>query len=275
MTQSEHKTQPEHNAHSDSGSFSPLPAATAVTVPGGLLDLSAAFESALAAIEKFEPKTEAKHADAGAPASASAASGAVSPLDDARLNALTASLTAQTAQLAAAQHEVEKWRVEASEVRRNLGRAHAEATQAQADLASIRRMLARAEQDLPQQASRKIVEGLLTGLDTLSTVVDHLMLHEPLTEHGRQAVEMLNTEWRRTLQRIALEPFDAVGLPFDPQRHDIIARIADPMQPNGTVLRQAARGYLFGGRLLRSAQVVVNAAGPTARKQEAEPFDNT
>lgn len=266
MTQSEHKTHLEDQA------CSPRPAATAVTVPGGLLDLSAAFESALAAIEKFEPKTEAKTADAGAPAYEGAAGGAVAPVDDARLNALTASLTAQ---LASAQREVEKWRMEASEIRRNLGRAHAEATQAQADLASIRRMLARAEQDLPQQASRKIVEGLLTGLDTLSTVVDHLMLHEPLTEHGRQAVEMLNTEWRRTLQRVALEPFDAVGLPFDPQRHDIIARIADPMQPNGTVLRQAARGYLFGGRLLRSAQVVVNAAGPTARKQEAEPFDNT
>lgn len=239
----------------------PANAAATVTVPGGLLDLSAAFEDALAAIEKREPKVE------GRPPS-----GPQPPTGDAAAAASADSVVAErpvpaalAAQLGIAQNELERARAEIEDLRRSLGRASSDVAHAQADLASLRRMLARNEQDLPQQTARKLLDGLLPALDHLTTVAEYLMLHEPLTDHGRQAVEMLNAEWRRALLRIQLEPFDALGMQFDPQRHEIIARVTDSMHPDATVLRQAARGYLYAGRLLRSAQVVVNATGAVAR----------
>ncbi len=242
-----------------------------VTVPGGLLDLSAAFEDALAAIEKREPKTEFRGPSSPQllPAAASAAvdeGTAAAPVD----RPIPA---AHAAQLAIAHNDLERARAEIDELKRSLGRASSEAAHGQADLASLRRMIARIEQDLPQQTARRLLEGLLPALDHLTTVSEYLMLNEPLTDHGRQAVEMLNAEWRRAQQRIALEPFDAVGMPFDPQRHEIIARVADPMHPDAIVLRQAARGYLHAGRLLRSAQVVVNAIGAVARPQRSQNDD--
>ncbi|MBM4342452.1 MAG: nucleotide exchange factor GrpE [Deltaproteobacteria bacterium] len=237
------------------------PAVPAVTVPGGLLDLSAAFEDALAAIEKREPRAEGRPDSSPHAAPAAAADSPAEPVQPSE-RPVPAALAAQ---LAIAQHELERARADNEELRRSYGRASSEAAHAQADLASLRRMIARTEQDLPQQTARRLLDGLLPALDHLTTVSEYLMLHEPLTDHGRQAVEMLNAEWRRALQRIQLEPFDALGMPFDPQRHEIIARVADPMHPDATVLRQAARGYLHAGRLLRSAQVVVNAVGAVAR----------
>ncbi len=254
-------TQPDPQAHAPTlpDSAPPVPA---VTVPGGLMDLSAAFEDALAAIEKREPKVE------GRPPSGPQAL----PADGAGADAAPAvtperpNSAALTAQLVIAHNELERARIEIEDLRRSLSRASSDVAHGQADLASLRRMIARNEQDLPQQTARKLLEGLLPALDHLTTVSEYLMLHEPLTDHGRQAVEMLNAEWRRALQRIQLEPFDALGMPFDPQRHEIIARVADAMHPDGIVLRQAARGYLHAGRLLRSAQVVVSAGGIAIRQ---------
>lgn len=243
------------------------PASGPASVPGGALDLSAAFESALAALEKFDKIDPAADQIAAQDAKASGV------LPAAAVAAPDPNLLAELAQLkqelAVARSEADQARTEAAEVRRSLGRAHAEAAHAQADVASIRRMIARAEADLPVQTARRLLEGMLPALDHLTSVAEYLMLHETLTEHGRQAIEMLLAEWRRAMVKIQLEPFDALGLPFDPQRHEIIARVSDPMHPDATVLRQAARGYLYAGRLLRSAQVVVNSAA--ARNSEPVP----
>ncbi len=234
-------------------------------MPGGALDLSSAFEDALAALEKFE------HIGSDGPPAAAAPVAAVpdlrraAPAPSVRPVAVEASgQPAAISALASSQlvvSDLERARVENDELRRQLGRANVDAAQSKADLASLRRMMHRAEQDLPQQTARKLLDGLLPALDHLTTVSEYLMLHEPLTDHGRQAIEMLNAEWRRAMIRLQLEPFDALGLPFDQARHEIIARVADPMHPDATVVRQAARGYLYAGRLLRSAQVVINQLG--------------
>lgn len=245
---------------SDAPAARPASAPLKTTAPGGVLDLSSAFEDALAALEKFEHIGSDGPAPEPAPASPPLQAGHVASEAAAGEPARTA-VAAQAVEHLILAADLERTRTEMEEMRRQLGRANADAAQGKANIASLRRMMHRTEQDLPQQTARKLLDGLLPALDHLTTVSEYLLLHEPLTDHGRQAIDMLNAEWRRAMIRLQLEPFDAVGLPFDAQRHEIIARVADPMHPNDTVLRQAARGYLYNGRLLRSAQVVVNQLG--------------
>lgn len=152
-------------------------------------------------------------------------------------------------------------RQELQEVRRELAKARGELDRAQVDLAALRRLTQRLEADLPNQTARRLLGDLLPALDHLDTLCQYLLQHATLAGPDRQAVEMLDTEWKRALQRLQLEPYDAVGQPFDSQLHEVIATIADHSQPAGAVLRQAGRGYHLAGKLLRMASVVVNAAG--------------
>jgi len=62
------------------------------------------------------------------------------------------------------------------------------------------------------------------------------------------------------LEENGLQAIEAEGKKFDPNLHEAIAH--EPSQsPEGTVIRQARRGYRFKDRLLRPARVVVSS-GP-------------
>jgi molecular chaperone GrpE len=58
-----------------------------------------------------------------------------------------------------------------------------------------------------------------------------------------------------------VEPIEAVGQKFDPNLHEAIAHEPSSEFPEGTVIRQARRGYRFKDRLLRPSSVVVSS-GP-------------
>ena len=68
-----------------------------------------------------------------------------------------------------------------------------------------------------------------------------------------------------------MTPFDSVGQPFDPTRHEAVARVHDREQPEMTVVKETARGYLLNGRVLRPAMVTV-AMAPEG--SPAEPTHN-
>lgn len=191
---------------------------------GEVVDFDAALGEALAAVERLEHKPGA----------------APSPIRD-----------PESAML----------RNDLEEARQDLAKTKAELGRAQVDLAALRRLTQRQEAELPNQAARRLLGDLLPALDHLDTLCQYLLQNNSLPGPDRQAVEMLDAEWKRALQRLQLEPYDAVGKPFDPQLHEVIATIADPSQPAGAVLRQAGRGYYLAGKLLRMASVVVNAGG--------------
>lgn len=160
--------------------------------------------------------------------------------------------------------QVEQLTQEVATLRDSLARSQTEFAQAHANVSALRRMLQRAENDLPAQSTRKVLEALLTPMDHLEALTAHLLQAEQLSSHGRQAVEMLDSEWKRAMARLQLEPFDALGLHYDPTRHELIARVSTPGEEDSVVVKQASRGYLLQGRLLRSASVVVNTSARTA-----------
>jgi molecular chaperone GrpE len=63
------------------------------------------------------------------------------------------------------------------------------------------------------------------------------------------------------LEKFGLTAFTSVGQPFDPERHEAVARVPSADLPDMTVAGETARGYLLHGRVLRPAMVTV-AVGP-------------
>jgi molecular chaperone GrpE len=61
----------------------------------------------------------------------------------------------------------------------------------------------------------------------------------------------------RSLRKHGLEPIEAAGQPFDPERMEAMDAVADTGRPAGEVVEEVRRGYLWNGRVFRCAQVRV------------------
>jgi molecular chaperone GrpE len=61
----------------------------------------------------------------------------------------------------------------------------------------------------------------------------------------------------RALEEMGLVPSVAIGQPFDPEKMEAVATVADSGRPAGEVVEEIRRGYLWHGRVFRYAQVSV------------------
>lgn len=232
----------------------------------GLLDLGAALADALAAVEALA-------GDAGAPgdpATAGRRGGTAEPtartIDPSTIRGIPArgsSAAFTPAGLPAMPRAPDRPATELAQAQADLAVTRKRYQKLSDEAEELRGRLQRAELDLPQQGARQVLHAVLPALDHLDAMLAHFETQEDLSSHGREALSMLRTEWQKTFSVLQIQPFDALGQAFDPVVHEVIAQVADATQPAGRVIRQVARGYLHGGRLLRSARVVVVAAAPT------------
>jgi molecular chaperone GrpE len=77
-------------------------------------------------------------------------------------------------------------------------------------------------------------------------------------------VELIHRNFLTALERLGVRPFEAVGQPFDPTRHEAVGRVERADVDDETVVAEPLRGYLFQDRVLRPAQVVVAKHPPSA-----------
>ncbi len=97
----------------------------------------------------------------------------------------------------------------------------------------------------------KLVESLLPVLDSMDKAI----------EHGKSnggGFELIRSQFFDVLKRNGLEEIDSVGKDFDPMIHESISFVEDKGKKNGVVLEELVKGFLFKGKLLRAAKVVVN-----------------
>jgi molecular chaperone GrpE len=61
----------------------------------------------------------------------------------------------------------------------------------------------------------------------------------------------------RSLSQHGLEPMATVGETFDPEQMEVVEVTTGSGRPNGEVLEEVRRGYLWNDRVFRYAQVRV------------------
>ncbi len=101
----------------------------------------------------------------------------------------------------------------------------------------------------------------------LLPVVDNL--ERALTASGdgaavRQGVDMTLRQLRDVLQGVGVAPMEATGQPFDPTRHEAVARGPVEGVAAGTVAEEYRKGYLLRDQVLRPAMVKVAAEADDA-----------
>ncbi len=130
---------------------------------------------------------------------------------------------------------------------------------AMAEADNVRRRAQRDAEDRVRYANESLLRELIPVLDNLDRA-----LTSARTAKGAESVvagvELIQRELLRVLERAGVVRYSAVGQPFDPARHEAIARVVSVDAAPDTVVSETAPGYLLQGRVLRPAMVAVAAA---------------
>jgi molecular chaperone GrpE len=133
---------------------------------------------------------------------------------------------------------------------------------AAAEFDNARKRAAREREEYTRYANESLLRELLPVLDNFERALQAAR-GEPAAAAVTAGVELTQRELLRVLEKFGVTPFPSVGQPFDPERHEAIARVPAQGRPEGTVVDETARGYLLNGRVLRPAMVTV-ASSPDA-----------
>ncbi len=134
------------------------------------------------------------------------------------------------------------------------------AMRSQADFENYKKRSAREKEEAIKYANTSLLEKLVPIIDNFElglAAAKSQGEESPVYAGMNLVLKQLND----FLIANGLQPVETVGQKFDPNLHEAIAREPSEEFPEGTVIRQARRGYRFKDRLLRPATVVVSS-GP-------------
>jgi molecular chaperone GrpE len=140
-----------------------------------------------------------------------------------------------------------------------------------AEFDNFRKRTEKERQERERVAGEGIVRELVPVLDNFDRALQHANGSDPGA--FRQGVEMIARQLWDTLQRQGLAEMNPLHQPFEPEFHEAVQRVEESDQEPGTVVSVMAKGYLFGGRLIRPAMVGVAVAPAPA--EPAEPTEST
>ena len=129
-----------------------------------------------------------------------------------------------------------------------------------ADTDNYRKRLERTTDDLVRQAKRELYLELLSLADDLERA-----LKAPREENSDDSlvagVELMLSRLQDMLVRHGIRAIESDGL-FDPNLHEAVATVPSAEAPEGHIVSEVSRGYVWGNVVLRAAQVQV-AVEPT------------
>ena len=146
----------------------------------------------------------------------------------------------------------------------------------QADFDNFRKRTARERSEIAVRATEDLVREVLPVLDHLELALEAAKAHKcdtgVLDGFRHVADQMVSV-----MRKVGIAEVEAAGQKFDPQRHEAVSHVSSNEVPEGGVIVQTRKGYMFGGRLLRPAQVVVSSgmrAAPSASDEPVMPEEN-
>ncbi len=126
-----------------------------------------------------------------------------------------------------------------------------------ADFENYKRRTAQEKDDLLKYSNAKLMGELLPVMDNFQ-----LALKSPAESLEAQnvvkGVEMIYRQMVQVLEQAGLTKIEAVGQPFDPNRHEAIMQVDDDSVPEDTVVEELRAGYMLKERVIRPSMVKVS-----------------
>jgi molecular chaperone GrpE len=136
-------------------------------------------------------------------------------------------------------------------------------SQLQRETDETRQRLNRAADERAEREKINFIRSLLPVVDNLHRAIE-------AGEQGGSLASVLAgvrgtaNSFEAALAAAGVQPLEAVGKPFDPERHEAVDTIEVAPEEDGIITAEYSRGYQIGDKLLLPARVQVGRARPEA-----------
>ncbi len=128
-----------------------------------------------------------------------------------------------------------------------------------ADFDNYRKRQSREREEFVKRSNERLLADILPVLDNLELALNKT---EDPKDPFTKGVKLVYDQFRGVLTRCGMEPIEALGEEFDPDKHEAISYIPSPTVPLNKVIDQFRCGWIINGHLMRAAQVVVSSGKP-------------
>ncbi len=125
-----------------------------------------------------------------------------------------------------------------------------------AEYDNYRKRTAKEKENIYADAKIETLTALLPVYDNLERGLAQYKDEEADSPH-RKGLEMIFTQFKDSLAKLGVTTIDAVGQPFDPEKHNAVMHVEDEAAGENTVVEILQQGFLLGERVLRFAMVKV------------------
>ncbi len=132
-----------------------------------------------------------------------------------------------------------------------------------ADAENFRKRINREKEESLKYANERLVKDLLPVLDFLDLAIGHSETYLEQDKTGNlksfvDGVKLSYDEFIKVLKNHGVETIETAEKSFDPNFHQVVEMIEDSNQPEGKILAEKRRGYIYKERLLRPSLVSIS-----------------
>lgn len=126
-----------------------------------------------------------------------------------------------------------------------------------AEFDNYRKRVTREKDDLLKYGAEKMALDMLPVADNFERALEQA---KSATDPAAflEGVEMIYRQFLGALEKYKIRPFDSVGEPFNPEKHEAMAQQEHPDYDEDTIMAELQKGYYLEDRLLRPARVIVS-----------------
>jgi len=137
---------------------------------------------------------------------------------------------------------------------------------ARADVENLKKRFDRQLEDARTYASERIIVELLDVVDELEMAVKSATSCDS-AETLVQGVEMTLRKFTKILENEEVSPIRSVGEPFDPEKHNAVARVEKEGVEGIAVIEEVRKGYMMRGKVIRPSIVKVVVPSSQSHKE--------
>ncbi|PYV85945.1 MAG: nucleotide exchange factor GrpE [Acidobacteria bacterium] len=124
-----------------------------------------------------------------------------------------------------------------------------------AEFDNYRKRLGKELDDIGKAGKRELLLGLLTIADSFERAFQSEALKADRPVY--KGMVAIYKQLLQLLEQHQVIGFESVGYPFDPSLHEAVGTDTSHRFPEGSITKEVQKGYLWEGKVLRPAQVLV------------------
>ena len=131
-----------------------------------------------------------------------------------------------------------------------------------ADLENFRKRMNREKEESLKYSNEKLLRDLLPVLDFLDLAIGHSAYYLEQDSSGNlksfvDGVKLANGEFVKIFKNYGAEAIETSGKNFDANFHEAVEMVEDSGQPDGKIIEEKRKGYVYKERLLRPSMVSI------------------